>query len=47
MNIFAYALILSFRVAPPILGRRIVDELADVVSTGIIPGFLPQALYEK
>ena len=39
--------ILSFRVAPPILGRRVVDELADVVSTVIIPGFLPQALYEK
>ena len=39
--------ILSFRVAPPILGRHVVDELADVVSTVIISGFLPQALYEK
>ena len=39
--------ILPFTVAPPILGRHIVDELADVVSTVIIPGFLPQALYEK
>ena len=39
--------ILFVRVAPLILGRRIVDELANVVSTVIIPGFLPQALDEK
>ena len=39
--------ILFFRVAPLILGRLVVDELANVVSTEIIPAFLPQALYEK
>ena len=38
--------ILFFRVAP-LRGRRVVDEFANVVSTKIIPGFLPQALYEK
>ena len=30
--------ILFFRVAPLIRGRRVVDELANVVSTEIIPG---------
>ena len=38
--------ILFFRVAP-LRGRGVVDELANVVSTIIILGFLPQALYEK
>ena len=47
MNIFAYALILFFRVAPLILGRLVVDELANGVSTEIISLFLPQELYEK
>ena len=42
--LFTY-LILFFKVAPP--RDRVVDELANVVSTEIIPGFLPQALYEK
>ena len=39
--------ILSFRVAPLISQSRVVDELAHVVSTVIIPLFLPQELYEK
>ena len=33
------------RVAP--LTGRVADELANVVSTIIIPGFLPLALFEK
>ena len=40
-------LILFFRVAPLILGCRVVDELTNIVSTEIIPAILPQALYEK
>ena len=39
--------ILSFRVAPLIFQSCFVDELAHVVSTVIIPLFLPQALYDK
>ena len=35
-----------FRVAP-LRDRRVVDVLANVVSTKIIPAFLPQPLYEK
>ena len=31
---------------PSFIGR-VADGLANVVSTVIIPGFLPQALYEK
>ena len=38
-------LILFFRVAP--LTGRVADELANVVSTVIIPGFLQQPLYKK
>ena len=40
-------LILFFRVAPLILGRLVVDELANIVSIEIISLFLPRALYEK
>jgi len=36
---------LLFRVAP--LTGRVADGLANVISTEIIPGFLPQPLYKK
>ena len=36
--------ILLFRVAP--LTGGVVDELANVVSTQILPGYLPQPLYK-
>ena len=42
--LFTY-FILFFRVAS--LRGRVVDELAHIVSTEIIPLFLPQALYKK
>ena len=44
MLLFTY-FILFVSVAP--LTGRVADGLADVVSTVIIPGFLPQPLYKK
>ena len=45
MLLFTY-FILFVRVPAPLTGR-VADGLADVVSTEIIPLFLPQPLYKK
>ena len=45
MNVVITHFILFVRVAP--LTGRVADGLANIVSTVIIPGFLPQPLYKK
>ena len=46
MNVVIYVLHIVRRVPAPLTGR-VADGLADVVSTEITPGFLPQPLYKK